>query len=77
MSLTKYCIKKIYNPENFLNNFWQKNYDFIKGIQCSSQDFIRTLIININSECLIEYNEHNATNYVVNKINSYPQGKDY
>ncbi len=68
---------KIYNPEYFLNYFCQKNYDFIKGIQCSSQDFIRTLIRNINSECLSEYNEYNTNNFVVKKINSYPQGKDY
>ena len=39
-----------YNPSNFINEFCRKNSDFIRGSQCCSQNFIRTLIRNINSE---------------------------
>ena len=53
--------KKIYDHENFLNYFCQKNtnIEFIQGIQCCSQDFIRTLIRNVNSEFLKEYDNSN------------------
>ena len=44
--------KKIYNPEKFINYFCSKNSDFIRGSQCCSQNFIRTLIRNMNSDCL-------------------------
>ncbi len=39
---------KTYYPENFIKCFCSKNVDFIRGSQCCSQDFIRTLIRNIN-----------------------------
>ena len=38
----------LYNPEKFINIFCKINYDFIKGRQCCSQNFIRTVIRNIN-----------------------------
>ena len=47
--------KKIYNPEKFINYFCSKNSDFIRGSQCCSQNFIRTLIRNMNSDCLSQY----------------------
>ena len=37
----------IYDPSNFINCFCSNNNDFIKGSQCCSQNFIRTLIRNI------------------------------
>ena len=40
--------QKTYEPSRFINSFCSKNYDFIKGSQCCSQNFIRTLIRNIN-----------------------------
>ena len=44
--------EKIYNPNNFINYFCSHNSDFIRGAQYCSQNFIRTLIININDEYL-------------------------
>ena len=43
---------RYYDPTKFIDYFSCLNTDFIKGTQCSSQDFIRTLIRNINSEYL-------------------------
>ena len=37
-----------YNPENLIKFFCKINYDFSVGSQCCSQNFIRTLIGNIN-----------------------------
>jgi len=39
---------KNYDPTNFINYFCSLNVNFIRGSQCCSQDFIRTLIRNIN-----------------------------
>ena len=50
-------IKKTYEPSKFIRCFSEKNNDFILGTQCCSQDFIRTLIRNINEEC-IKYNNN-------------------
>ena len=45
--------KKItYDPSKFIRYFSEKNNDFILGTQCCSQNFIRTLIRNINEECI-------------------------
>lgn len=44
--------KKIYNPDKFIGYFCSNNSDFIRGSQCCSQNFIRTLIRNMNSDCL-------------------------
>ena len=43
---------KIYNPNDFMNYFCSHNSDFIRGSQCCSQNFIRTLIRNMNLDCL-------------------------
>ena len=40
--------KKIYDPERFINYFCRVNNDFFKGTQNCSQNFIRTVIRNIN-----------------------------
>ena len=40
--------KNIYNPDTFIKYFCSINIDFIRGSQCCSQNFIRTLIKNIN-----------------------------
>ena len=37
----------IYDPTTFINNFCSNNSDFIRGTQCCSQNFIRTLLRNI------------------------------
>jgi ubiquitin C-terminal hydrolase len=39
---------KTYYPDSFIKCFCSNNSDFIRGSQCCSQDFIRTLIRNIN-----------------------------
>ena len=44
--------RKIYNPKNFINCFCKLNNDFVKGSQCCSQNFIRTIIMNINKACI-------------------------
>ena len=51
-----------YDPEYFLNYFCQNNsnFDFIKGAQCCSQDFNRTLIRNINNECINDNKNNNV-----------------
>ena len=66
--------KKIYDPENFLNYFCQKNTDFIQGTQCCSQDFIRTLIRNVNTEFL---NENDNSNIVYDNLKNCLQGNEY
>ena len=43
-----------YNPDEFMNYFCSKNSDFIRGSQCCSQNFIRTLIRNINQDSLYQ-----------------------
>ena len=40
----------IYDPTNFIDYFSRHNSDFIRGSQCCSQNFIRTLIKNINND---------------------------
>ena len=44
--------KKIYNPKKFIECFCKLNIDFIKGHQGCSQNFIRTIIRNINKVCI-------------------------
>lgn len=65
--------KKIYDPENFLNYFCQKNIEFVQGTQCCSQDFIRTLIRNVNSEFIKEYDNNNI---VYDNLKSCLQGNE-
>ena len=61
------------DPENFLNYFCQKNTNFIQGAQCCSQDFIRTLIRNVNSEFL---KENDNSNIVYDNLKSCLQGNE-
>ena len=44
--------KKIYDPSDFIKYFSKINIDFVVGTQCCSQNFIRTLIRNINEESI-------------------------
>ena len=44
--------KHIFNPKKFIQLFCNLNKDFIKGKQNCSQNFIRTIIMNINKECI-------------------------
>ncbi len=81
--------KKItYEPSKFIRYFSEKNNDFILGTQCCSQNFIRTLIRNINEECikhnynLIDENkQYSETNAKISKDyekfikNIYPESK--
>ena len=46
--------EKIYNPKNFIDYFCSINSDFIIGSAGCSQNFIRTIIRNMNSDCLIQ-----------------------
>ncbi len=78
-----------YNPYDFINCFCSKNIDFIKGTQCCSQNFIRTLIRNINDnylssnfEIVSSSNEYNPSNderaeYIkfLNSNKIYPESK--
>ena len=48
----------IYDPTLFIKNFCTINSDFIKGAQCCSQNFIRTLIRNINCDYLSHRNNN-------------------
>ena len=41
---------RIYDPTDFIDYFSRYNSDFIRGSQCCSQNFIRTLIKNINND---------------------------
>lgn len=61
---------KIYNPDNFMNYFCSKNSDFIRGSQCCSQNFIRTLIRNINQDSL------NQGEKIYKNTQYYPSGKE-
>ena len=45
--------ESIYNPKDFINYFCTINKDFTKGNQCCSQNFIRTLIKNINNDYIV------------------------
>ena len=63
--------KDYYDPTKFINFFNYLNPDFIKDGKCTSQDFIRTLIININSEYMKAFTYINENNTQYN-----PRGKD-
>ena len=53
---------KLYYPNTFIKCFCSKNTDFVRGSQCCSQDFIRTLIRNINDTYLSYGIEKNLEN---------------
>jgi ubiquitin C-terminal hydrolase len=54
-----------YDPTDFINCFCEQNRDFLKGSQCCSQNFIRTLIRNIN------YNYISSKWEIVSQNNEY------
>ena len=54
--------KELYNPSEFVNEFCRINQEFIIGEQCCSQNFIRTVLNNVNNE-IVPYN--------INVIRSY------
>ena len=62
--------KELYDPKFFMEYFCNKNSDFIRGSQCCSQNFIRTLIRNMNSDSLMQSDSVNQ-NY-----NYKPSGKE-
>ena len=62
--------EKMYNPTKFIDYFCSQNSDFIRGSQSCSQNFIRTLIRNMNIDCLYQKD-------TVNKNNQYnPSDKE-
>ena len=68
--------KKVYDPSLFIKYFCQKNQDFIIGEQSCSQNFIRTVLNNVNDEikssstnCLYSYKNYNPKN--PNEIAAY------
>jgi len=62
--------RKIYNPKKFINCFCKLNKDFVKGSQCCSQNFIRTIITNINKTCVDKnYEIVKDNNQYLNKNN--------
>ena len=75
--------KKIFDPTNFINYFCSLNVNFIRGSQCCSQDFIRTLIRNINDifirdeiSIIPQYKEYCPSNYEENlKYNEFIKSK--
>lgn len=55
---------KIYDPSTFVKYFCSKNKDFLIGEQCCSQNFIRTVLNNVNDE--IKLSKMNCINYYQN-----------
>ena len=51
-TIKKLLNKNVYDPKEFIKYFCEINTDFTIGTQCCSQTFIRTLIGNINQECI-------------------------
>ena len=80
--------KKEYDPSSFVKYFCEKNQDFIMGEQSCSQNFIRTVLNNVNDEiklsrqnCLYSYknydpkdqNEIKAYKNYIKENNIYPE----
>ena len=64
--------QNMYDPSQFMDYFCSMNSDFIRGAQCCSQNFIRTLINNMNKDLLYTNCE------IVNGNNQYnPSGNEY
>lgn len=77
---------KFYNPSEFIECFCERNKDFIVGKQNCSQDFIRTILRNINN--IFEKNirfesipsnaiEYNAFQNFIIKNKIFPESKPY
>ena len=80
--------KKEYDPSLFVKYFCEKNKDFVKGEQSCSQNFIRTVLNNVNDEikssksnCINSYtnyypidpNEKKAYKTYIEENNIYPE----
>lgn len=68
--------KKEYDPSTFVKYFCEKNQDFIMGEQSCSQNFIRTVLNNVNDEikiskmnCLNSYGNYSPKDQ--NEIKAY------
>jgi len=78
---------KYYNPSKFVHCFCKRNKEFISGRQNCSQDFIRTILRNINEifEKKINYKDYhpenkdelNAYKTYILKNNIFPESKPY
>ena len=79
--------EKFYNPTKFIECFCKRNKDFIEGQQNCSQDFIRTILRNINETFNrnIRYEdyspsnqkEYNAYKTFILENNIFPETKAY
>ena len=79
--------EKYYNPTKFLECFCKRNNEFVVGQQNCSQDFIRTILRNINDlyEKKIRYEyyhpenqeELNAYSTYLSENNIFPESKPY
>ena len=79
--------EKYYNPTKFVNCFCKRNKDFIVGEQNCSQDFIRTILRNINEIYAKNINhifykpqnaeELNAYSSYLSENNVFPESKPY
>ena len=62
-ALNSLLTEKIYNPKKFIDCFCELNTDFIKGNQNCSQNFIRTILRNINKDLVNNNSELIEKNY--------------
>lgn len=86
-SITSILFKKdkFYNPKDFIEYFCERNKDFIFGKQNCSQDFIRTLLRNINEtlekkmryEYYVPGNDQEKRAYIlyINENKIFPESK--
>ena len=87
MKTISFKIENYYNPTKFVNAFCKRNKDFIAGEQNCSQDFIRTILRNINEiyERKINHKlyrpqnaeELNAYSSYISENNIFPESKPY
>ena len=65
--------KNMFDPRSFMDHFCSRNSDFIRGAQCCSQNFIRTVITNINKDLLLYSNSEKVSEY----YQYGPSGREY
>lgn len=71
-ALNSLLSKNMFDPRSFMDHFCSRNSDFIRGAQCCSQNFIRTVITNMNKDLLYSNSEKVNENYQYR-----PSGKEY
>lgn len=71
-ALNSLLSKNMFDPRSFMDHFCSRNSDFIRGAQCCSQNFIRTVIANMNKDLLYSNSENVNENYQYR-----PSGKEY